>query len=222
MANFICELEGVRGRNMKLYDTKIVINTKKTVGSFMTGNFTDGEKTIYLCDVVGVQWKKSGLMIGYLQFETASLQMDHQKDNSFSENTFTYEAGKNGITNELMEAVYRYATDRIEEIKYNVKIINETPDFEAMKTTGQDLPQQSAAETVSDIADEDLSSMSPLAKWNNAVKCQGNVIGQCDLCGKKKQQIVFAEFKDFFGAAEKNMCFECFSDCDCVPKPRAK
>ena len=32
MANLICELEGVRGRILKLYDTKIIITTKKTIG----------------------------------------------------------------------------------------------------------------------------------------------------------------------------------------------
>ena len=124
MANFICELNGVRGRNLKVYDTKIVITTKISVGSVLTGNSTDGTKTIYLCDVVGVQFKKSGNMIGFIQFETSSLQMDNKSDNFSSENTFTYEKGKNGITNGLMEYVYNFICDRIEEIKYNVSIID--------------------------------------------------------------------------------------------------
>lgn len=137
MANFICEFEGVRGRNLKLYDTKIIITTKKTVGSLITGNFTDGEKTIYLCDVVGVQFKKSGGLIGYLQFETPSLQMNNKSDNMFSENTFTYESGKNGLTNELMEALYNFVTDRIEELKYHHTVLGSTPDFESMKVANQ-------------------------------------------------------------------------------------
>ncbi len=133
MANFICEFEGVRGRKLKLYDSKVVITTEKTVGSFLTGNFTDGEKTIYLCDVVGVQFKKSGLAIGYLQFETPSMQMNNKNDNFFSENTFTFEDGKYGITSELMVKLYNFVTDRIEELKYGSIIINEVPDFESMK-----------------------------------------------------------------------------------------
>lgn len=120
MAKLIYELEGVRGRVLKLYDTKCTIVTKKTVGSFITGNITDGEKTFFLIDVVGVQFKKSGTLIGYLQFETSSIQMNNSKDNMFSENTFTFEEGKNGITNELMEKVYSYVVDRIEEIKYEI------------------------------------------------------------------------------------------------------
>ena len=124
MANLICELVGVRGRNLKIYDTKIVINTKVSAGSVLAGNSTDGKKTIFLCDVIGVQFKKSGNMIGYLQFETASMQMNNKSDNFSSENTFTYEKGKNGITNGLMEYVYHFVCDRIEEIKYNVSIVD--------------------------------------------------------------------------------------------------
>lgn len=142
MANFICELEGNRGRNLKLYDTKIVIITKKSVGSLLSGNISDGEKTLYLCDIVGIQFKRSGLLIGYLQFETPSMQMNNKNDNFFSENTFTYEVGKNGITTELMEAFYNYITDRIEELKYGIKIINKTPNFESMKVYGKKSKQE--------------------------------------------------------------------------------
>jgi hypothetical protein len=127
MANLIYDLIGVRGRRMKLYDTKCVITTDKTVGSFITGNIADGEKTIFLKDVVGVQFKKSGMLIGYLQFETPSMQMNNQKDNMFSENTFTYEAGKNGITNELIEEVYNYVVDRIEGLKYGEAVVPHRP-----------------------------------------------------------------------------------------------
>ena len=118
MAKLIYELQGVRGREMKLYDTKCVITTKKTAGSLLTGNFTDGEKTIFLCDVVGIQFKESGGLIGYLQFETSSMQMNNKDNNMFSENTFTFEDGKNGVSNYLMREVYAYVVDRIEELKY--------------------------------------------------------------------------------------------------------
>ena len=130
MARLIYELEGVRGRSMKLYDTKCVITTSVTVGSVLTRNATDGEKTVFFCDVVGVQYKNSGKLIGYLQLETPSLQMNNQNSNMFSENTFTFEDGTNGVTNALMRAVCNYITDRIEEIKYGVKIIENEPDFD--------------------------------------------------------------------------------------------
>lgn len=149
MAKLICELEGVHGRSLKLYDTKCVINTRVMVGGLMSDNDTDGKKTIYLCDVVGVQFKKSGTLRGYLQFETSG--------DAFAENTFTYENGKNGITNELMNAVYQYVTDRIEELKYHVTIIDQVPDFEAMKVYKQkqcEWPEEEH-EYAADIFDEE-------------------------------------------------------------------
>ena len=118
MAKIVYKLFGVRGRVLDVYDTKCVIKTGKTLGSFLTDNFTDGVKTIFLCDIVGVQFKKSGVMIGYLQFETPSMQMNNKDSNFFSENTFTFQEGTNGITNQLMQEVYDYIVDRIEEIKY--------------------------------------------------------------------------------------------------------
>ena len=84
----------------------------------MTGNISDGVKTIFYTDVVGVQFKRSGNLIGYLQFETGSVQMNNQNSNMFSENTFTFEHGRSGVTNEQMEAIYNQVCDLIEAIKY--------------------------------------------------------------------------------------------------------
>lgn len=118
MAQLLYQLEGVRGRSILIYDRKCVISTKVSVGSLLTGNVTDGEKTIFFKDVVGVQFKRSGNLIGYLQFETGSVQMNNQNSNMFSENTFTFEHNKNGITNEKMEMVYHKVCDLIELVKY--------------------------------------------------------------------------------------------------------
>lgn len=118
MSQLLYQLEGVRGRSILIYDRKCVISTKVSVGSLLTGNVTDGEKTIFYKDIVGVQFKRSGNLIGYLQFETGSVQMNNQNSNMFSENTFTFEHNKNGITNETMEAIYHQVCDLIEQIKY--------------------------------------------------------------------------------------------------------
>lgn len=118
MAQLLHQLEGVRGRSILIFDRKCIISTKAGVGSFITGNVSDGEKTIFYTDVVGVQFKKSGGLIGYLQFETGSVQMNNQNSNMFSENTFTFEHNKNGITNEQMEVIYHQVCDLIEQIKY--------------------------------------------------------------------------------------------------------
>lgn len=135
MANLKYSLIGVRGREMKLYDTKVIITTKVTAGSLLTGNITDGEKTIFLCDVVGVQYKNSSALVGYLQFETPSSQMNNKSDNMFSENTFTFEEGKNGVTNHQMQKVYEYVVDRIEELKYGkvASVVASMPDEQELR-----------------------------------------------------------------------------------------
>ena len=79
----------------------------------LTNNATDGEKTIYYKDVVGIQYKRSGVTIGYLQFETSSGTMNHDKSNYFSENTFTFESDKD----EIMEEVYEYIIGIFDELK---------------------------------------------------------------------------------------------------------
>ncbi len=118
MSKLLYQFEGVRGRTIWIFDRKCVIATKANFASFVTGNVSDGEKTIFYKDVVGVQFKKSGNLIGYLQFETSSMQMNNQNSNMFSENTFTFEHNVNGVTNENMEAIYHYICDLIEQVKY--------------------------------------------------------------------------------------------------------
>lgn len=58
----------------------------------------------------------------------------------------------------------------------------------------------------------------PYEKWNKAYADQGKTIGLCEMCGKKKCPVIFAEFEDFFGKAERSMCYDCFSKRDCTPK----
>lgn len=125
MAKLICKLEGVRGRSLEVYDTKCVIKTAGTVGNLLLGNATDGEKTIFYIDCAGVQFKESGVTIGYLQLETPSMQMNNQSSNFWSENTFTFEDGKNKLDNRLMRSVYRYICDRMESCKYRTEVSEE-------------------------------------------------------------------------------------------------
>ncbi|MBE5732517.1 MAG: SHOCT domain-containing protein [Clostridiales bacterium] len=114
----IYDLQGVRGRSMKVYEDKCVITTKVTFGSIMTGNASDGEKTIYYSDVLGVQFKLAKMQIGYLQLETASSSMNNKGSNFFNENSFTYDPGQvKETTNELMQQVADYIRSRVEFYK---------------------------------------------------------------------------------------------------------
>lgn len=109
------DLEGVRGRHLDIYEEKIVITAKVTIGSFLTGNVTDGEKTIYFCDCIGIQFKQCGFAIGYLQFETAGGIMNNRADNFFNENTFTWDTTVQD--NEFMQSVANYCKRRVDECK---------------------------------------------------------------------------------------------------------
>lgn len=115
MSKLIFKIPGARGREIAVYDNKCVITTNVTLGSLLTNNALDGEKTIFYIDVVGVQFKPSGMTLGYLQLETPSIQMNNQSSNMFSENTFTFEGVK---LNDLMLQVRDYIIARIEGYKY--------------------------------------------------------------------------------------------------------
>lgn len=113
-------IEGVRGRVLDVYYDKCVITTNVTLGSIITHNATDGEKTIYYMDCVGVQFKKSAFTIGYLQLETAGGTMNNKNSNFFNENSFTFEDDpylKENFMNEKMEVVAEFIKKRIDEIK---------------------------------------------------------------------------------------------------------
>ncbi len=111
----IYDLKGVRGRSLKVYEDRCIITVKAGIGSFITGNISDGEKTIYYSDCIGVQFKESGVQIGYLQLETASLQMNNSADNFFNENSFTFDTTVQ--SNDTMKQVANYVREQVAEAK---------------------------------------------------------------------------------------------------------
>ena len=111
----VYSIDGVRGKHIDIYENKCTMKTKVTFGSILASNATDGEKTIYYKDCVGVQFKPAGFTIGYLQFETASGMMNNKGSNFFGENSFTFDTTV--ISNEKMQEVANYVKKRIDEIK---------------------------------------------------------------------------------------------------------
>ena len=107
--------EGVRGRILTVYEDKVILTTRLTAGSLITGNATDGEKTIYFVDCIGVQFKKCDMTLGYIQFETASGVMNNKANNMFNENSFTWDVTV--VSNETMEEVANYIKEKIDECK---------------------------------------------------------------------------------------------------------
>lgn len=103
----IYDLLGARGRYIKVYEDRCVLGTRAGFSSLLTGNATDGEKTIYYSDVLGVQFKASGVTIGYIQLETASVTMNNKSDNFFNENSFTFEAALEQKAREVLEFIQK-------------------------------------------------------------------------------------------------------------------
>ncbi len=114
----IYDIAGARGRHLRVYEDKCVISTKPTVGSFISGNVSDGDKMIYYSDIIGVQYKKPGYQLGYLQMETASALMNNGKDNFFNENSFTF-AEKSMIEVEKATAFIKKKVDEMKKQKKN-------------------------------------------------------------------------------------------------------
>ena len=125
-------LKGNRGRTLTVCKNKCIIKTDVTVGSVVTGNATDGEKVIFFKHCAGLQFKESGLTIGYLQFETPSMQMNNQSSNFFSENTFTFDE-TNGISNLMMREVFYYVMELIENCASGIAV--DAPEFPPMLTS---------------------------------------------------------------------------------------
>lgn len=111
----IFDLKGVRGKSMRVYEDRVIISVQIGVGAFLTGNWSDGEKTIFYRDCIGVQFKESGGLIGYIQLETASGLMNNKKNNFFNENTFNFDLSTG--TNEEMREVANYIKKRVAEVK---------------------------------------------------------------------------------------------------------
>jgi len=126
---------GARGRELTIFDNKVIIATKAGVGSFITGNVTDGEKTIYYSDVIGVQFKESGVALGYLQLETSSGLMNNKGSNFFNENSFTWDTTT--VTNDVMRKIADYIQMKIEMNKQSKNqpstVINQVSNAEELK-----------------------------------------------------------------------------------------
>lgn len=107
---------GSSGRTLDVHEEKCVITTKASLTSWATGNSSDGEKTIYYVDCIGVQFKRcgTGLTIGYLQLETASGLMNQKTNNFWNENSFTFNKEEQ---NEQIAEIADYIKEKIDEIK---------------------------------------------------------------------------------------------------------
>ena len=129
--DLVYSIDGVRGRHIDIYKDRVVINVRVTLGSIITRNATDGEKTIFYIDCIGIQFKQAGFSIGYLQLETASSNGNHKDSNFFDENSFTYDTTV--ISNERMVEVADYVKSRVAAVKRGREVTNVSVADELLK-----------------------------------------------------------------------------------------
>lgn len=108
-AIFFCA--GSEGRILSVYEDRVSLITRP---KFMVGNSSDGEKTIYYKDCVGLQFKPSPSSkgLGYLQFETSSNMTNHSST-YYNENTFVWYPNKSEVTNESMQKICDFVHEKV-------------------------------------------------------------------------------------------------------------
>lgn len=105
------------GKILDVYENKVVFTSTQSTSTvvtslFLGGSATQGEKTIYYKDVIGVQYKPSKVTDGYIQVETASAGRSASSEYG-GENSIQF----GGKSNADAEMITSFIRAKIEEIK---------------------------------------------------------------------------------------------------------
>ena len=85
---------------------------------------------------------------------------------------------------------------------------------EVQKEHVQPKPKQPAPPTAKELnSAKQAKHQNAWDHWSE----EDSSIGQCEVCGKKRQFRVYAEFQENDQTHQKNLCFDCFSQRDCRP-----
>ena len=118
--------EGVRycminnsGKILDVYDNRVVFTSTHSTSTLVTGalfgtSVTQGEKTIYYKDAVGVQYKPSSVLDGYIQVETAAGGVSSSSSQYGGENAIQF-SGKE--RNAEAETIVAFIKKKIDELK---------------------------------------------------------------------------------------------------------
>lgn len=107
------------GKILDVYENKVVFTSTQSTSTVITGlvfgtSMTQGEKTIYYKDAIGVQYKPSSIADGYIQIETAAGGVSSSSSQYNGENAIQF-SGKQ--SNEDAEIIVTFIRKQIEEIK---------------------------------------------------------------------------------------------------------
>ena len=107
------------GRILDVYENKVVFTSTQSTSTIVTGlvfgtSMTQGEKTIYFKDAIGVQYKASSIADGYIQVETAAGGVSTSSSQYSGENSIQFSGKK---SNEEAEIIVSFIRKQIENIK---------------------------------------------------------------------------------------------------------
>ena len=107
------------GKILDVYENKVVFTSTQSTSTIVTGlvfgtSMTQGEKTIYFKDAIGVQYKPSSIADGYIQVETAAGGVSTSNSQYSGENSIQFSGKK---SNEEAEIIVSYIRKQIEDIK---------------------------------------------------------------------------------------------------------
>ena len=107
------------GKILDVYENKVVFTSTQSTSTIVTGlvfgtSMTQGEKTIFYKDAVGVQYKPSSIADGYIQVETAAGGVSTSSSQYSGENSIQFSGKK---SNEEAEIIAGYIRKQIEDIK---------------------------------------------------------------------------------------------------------
>ena len=107
------------GKILDVYDNKVVFTSTQSTSTVVTGlvfgtSMTQGEKTIYYKDAIGVQYKPSSIADGYIQVETAAGGVSTSSSQYSGENSIQFSGKK---SNEEAEIIVAFIRKQIEDIK---------------------------------------------------------------------------------------------------------
>ena len=117
--------EGVRycmvnntGKILDVYDNRVVFTSTHSTSTLVTGllvgkSVTQGEKTIYYKDAVGVQYKPSSVLDGYIQVETAAGGVSSSSSQYVGENAIQFSGKERNAEAEIIVAFIKKQIDDI-------------------------------------------------------------------------------------------------------------
>ena len=162
----VFQVKGARGRSIDVYPNKCVITVNVSVGSIFSSNSTDGQKTIFYSDVVGIQFKKPGVTLGYIQLETSSSSQNNSQSNFFNENTFTFD--NSHLSDTEAERLCGYITNQVELIK-TMTCFGITPSQEVQKYKKLSEAGMISENEYSEMRKNILGLMGAMAEYEDSV-----------------------------------------------------